>query len=173
MNCEQVRKFILEKLGEDASAELNEHLEQCDACRREFIQQMFIKDVLALRSYEAPKSGRVERGVTCVMREIKLREDKQKRSFEQFTWIFSEPRYGVVALMVICIGLNLVNRAPDPSQDFNADDQFFGRETLLLSDLPTNSDTNSYKYPEFDIDQIQSPLNRINKKVEFVNLPTK
>lgn len=170
MNCKQVNQFILEHLGETLPADVRAHLDQCQACNQLYVQQCRIKDLLYLRNYEEPKSGRVERGISNIMREARLREDQYESRQRRFMWVFTEPRYGIAMLFLVFVGLNLIrnDRARYAGPMTRADDAF-GSNIMLLNEAPQEAQTNGYDYPEFDVDQIPGVMPNLGQPVKLVN----
>lgn len=170
MNCKQINQFILERLGEEVPADVQAHIDQCDSCGAVYAQQLMIKDLLSLRSYEEPKSGRVERGVANIMREVRMSEDQYEQRQNRFLWMFTEPRYGVAMLFLVFIGLNLVkNDFRNEEVVMLPQDNPFGSEVLLLNESPQASMTNDYKYPDFDVNQVPGVVPNLREPVKLVN----
>ncbi|MFC1467683.1 hypothetical protein ACFLQY_03210 [Verrucomicrobiota bacterium] len=169
MNCKQVNQFIFEGLGEEVSADVQAHIDQCESCGGLYAQQMMIKDLLSLRRYEEPKSGRVERGVANIMREVRLSEDRYERRQSHLCWMFSEPRYGVALLFMVFIGINLARTDHDHyATAMVPQDDPYGTEIVLLNEAPQVSTTNDYDYPEFNVDQMPGVMPDLGGPVKLV-----
>lgn len=170
MNCYQVNQFILESLGEEVPADIQDHMDQCESCSEAYAQQLMIKDLVYLRSFEAPKSGRVERGVANIMREVRLSEERYEERQNRFLWLFTEPRYGVALLFLVFLGLNLVrsDRGTFAETTVPPNDTF-GSELMLLNEAPQVAMTNEYDYPEFNVDQMPGVMPNLGQPVRLVN----
>ena len=169
MNCKQVNKFIVRHFDEEVPSAVQAHLDQCRYCRELYAQQTLIKDLLSLRRYEEPKSGRIERGVANIMRQVRLSEDRYDQRQSRFIWLFTEPRYGVALLFLVFIGLNLVKS--DPAQYAGGvfhEDSALGH-IMARSESPQLTMTNDYNYPEFNIEQMPAMLPDLGAPVKLVN----
>ena len=70
-----------------------------------------IAGLLALKSFECPDSDRVEKNIHSTMRAV--REANRRPSLHLFpdkrlAWMFAQPRYGVAALFILFLGLQLM-----------------------------------------------------------------
>ncbi|NOU35868.1 MAG: hypothetical protein HOO88_03755 [Kiritimatiellaceae bacterium] len=79
--------------------------------------ELNIAGLLALKTYERPDANRVEKNIQNTMRAVRTtNNDPSLLLFpdKSFGWMVAQPRYGIAALFVIFLGMNLLNR-PLPS----------------------------------------------------------
>ncbi len=72
-----------------------------------------ISGLLALKAYECPAEDRVEKNIQNIMREVRTTNNAPSLLFfpdKSFGWMFAQPRYGVVALFIVFLGLHLLER---------------------------------------------------------------
>ena len=166
MKCEQIKKFVLGRLGEEVSADMQLHLDGCESCRALYSQQLMMKELCSLRSYEEPKGARVESTVATVMRAVRLHEERYETQQDRLMWLFTEPRYGVAMLFLIFLGLNLV-RSDHQQYQAPLDDDLFGADIMLLNEAPPAALSNGYHYADFQTDPISgipllNPVSPVN-----------
>jgi hypothetical protein len=85
--------------------------------------ELNIAGLLALKAYERPDESRVEKNIQNTLRAVRTtNNDPSLLLFpdKSFGWMVAQPRYGIAALFVIFLGMNMLNRplpsaAPGPS----------------------------------------------------------
>jgi predicted anti-sigma-YlaC factor YlaD len=181
--CVELKKFILEQLGAPLPEALEAHLQECAACRERYEEQLQIKQLISLKKFEEPRSVVEARGVSNIMREVRLSEEKVSENEARWLWLFSEPRYGLAMLLVIFLGLNIL-KSEDPSHGSTvtlfshpANEQLPASMTLLSKNAAV--ETNHYPYPDLPEDPtapwLQPEEDFLNKEgpVQFVSFEKK
>jgi hypothetical protein len=72
-----------------------------------------VAGLLALKRYERPEAIRAEKNIQNTMRAVRTTSNAPSLLLfpdKSFAWMFAQPRYGVAALFVIFLGLNLLGR---------------------------------------------------------------
>jgi hypothetical protein len=73
--------------------------------------ELDIAGLLALKAYERPDAGRVEKNIQNTMRTVRSTSNAPTLFPDKsFGWMFAQPRYGVAALFVLFLGLHLLER---------------------------------------------------------------
>jgi len=75
--------------------------------------EMDVSGLLALKKYERPDERRSEKNIQNIMRTVRTTNNIPSLLFfpdKSFAWMFTQPRYGIAALFVLFLGMNLLNR---------------------------------------------------------------
>lgn len=75
--------------------------------------ELDVAGLLALKKFERPEAARTEKNVQNIMRTVRATNNIPSLLFfpdKSFAWMFAQPRYGIAALFVIFLGMNLLNR---------------------------------------------------------------
>lgn len=81
--------------------------------KKQQISEQDIAGLLALKKFERPDAGRTEKNIQNIMRSVRTTNNVPSLLFfpdKSFAWMFAQPRYGIAALFVIFLGMNLLNR---------------------------------------------------------------
>jgi hypothetical protein len=71
--------------------------------------------LVALRKFERPDARRTEKNIQTIMRTVRTTNNVPTLLFfpdKSFAWMFAQPRYGIAALFVLFLGMNMLNRPP-------------------------------------------------------------
>lgn len=80
--------------------------------------ELDIVRLLALKAFERPDPGRLEKDVQKTMSAVRAAHKRPSLHFfpdKSATWMFAQPRYGIAALFIIFLGLHLLN-TPVPTE---------------------------------------------------------
>jgi hypothetical protein len=81
--------------------------------KKEQILEQDIAGLLELKKFERPEARRTEKNIQNIMRTVRTTNNVPSLLFfpdKSFAWMFAQPRYGIAALFVIFLGMNLLNR---------------------------------------------------------------
>ena len=80
--------------------------------------ELDIARLLALKEFERPDPGRLEKDVQKTMNAVRVAHQRPSLLFfpdKSPTWMFAQPRYGIAALFIIFLGLHVLN-TPMPTE---------------------------------------------------------
>jgi len=132
--CAELKKFVKERLVEELPAALKAHLDECELCRQLYEGQLAVMRFVGFKVFEKPRSAVETRGVSNIMREVRLAEDAHSAREARWLWMINEPRYALAMLLVVFVGLNLM-RAEDHRQSVSV---MFPSDSLLERKVPAS-----------------------------------
>jgi predicted anti-sigma-YlaC factor YlaD len=152
--CAELKKFVKERLAEELPAALKAHLDECELCRQLYEGQLAVMRLIGFKVFEQPRSAIETRGVSNIMREVRLAEDEPSAREARWLWMINEPRYALAMLLVVFIGLNLM-RSDDHRKSvsviFPPDsvlEQKVPASMQLLNQVAIGRENVLYDYPE-------------------------
>ncbi len=104
------------------------------------VPELNVAGLLALKAYERPDESRVEKNIQNTMRAVRTtNNDPTLLLFpdKSFGWMVAQPRYGIAALFVIFLGMNMLTR-PLPSATPSSSPILKGPGAEIAAALGTN-----------------------------------
>src|ERR1700690_47929 len=113
MNCKEIQRYCIEYAGEKLSAEVEQHLATCEACRRAHERAELVCKLISLKKYEQPDPGFEARSLARIRNSIQELEDNRSKGW-RFLDIFGTGdvpvlRYAMAAAVLLLTGLNFVS----------------------------------------------------------------
>ena len=114
---------------------------------------ILLKQLLHLKTYERPETARMTRNKQNIMRQV--REVKSRKHWNlsdllemNIPWLFAEPRYGVALLFVAFAMLQFWGVSTQKAQQKEAAIYASGNSMTALNASADNTATNALNYPE-------------------------
>lgn len=124
MNCHDIQRYCLERVGTPLGASVEAHLASCADCRRVYERAVAVRNLLGLKRYEQPDAHLETRLLATVRSRIEQGEGRAVGLLGRLAELLaSEPlpalRYGLAAVAVALVGANvlLLNHLPSLQSD--------------------------------------------------------
>ena len=81
-------------------------------------KELDIAGLLALKAYERPDADRTEKNIQSTLQAVRAAHKRPSLHFfpdKSTAWMFAQPRYGIAALFILFLGLQLL-RPPLPAE---------------------------------------------------------
>ncbi|HKL21240.1 MAG TPA: hypothetical protein VJ904_05500 [Tichowtungia sp.] len=81
-------------------------------------QEFDIAGLLALKAFERPDADRTEKNIQSTLQAVRAAHKRPSLHFfpdKSTAWMFAQPRYGIAALFILFLGLQLL-RPPMPAE---------------------------------------------------------
>lgn len=108
---------------------------------KEEILELDIAGLLSLKEFERPVPDRLEKDIQKTMNAVRAANQRPSLHFfpdKSLAWMFAQPRYGIAALFVLFLGLNLVQRPIPNAPVFPSAVEQTDRSVDIASVMGTN-----------------------------------
>ena len=127
--------------------------------------ELDIAGLLSLKAFERPDSKRTEKNIQSTMQAVRAAHHQPSLHFfpdKSLAWMFAQPRYGIAALFVLFLGLNVMQRsAPSELIGSGVVLEEPGSEIDLASMIATNNP------PSIAIPTARSAYSALAKPLSF------